>query len=73
MLLQPNTKPNTVHCSTGNTLDHSTEENPLEQNCEKVKSLPLLTVVQDGRRTGLPYLNGWVRIPPPLWRGPITF
>ena len=41
--------------------------------CEKVKSLPLLTVVQEGRRTGLPYLNGWVRIPPPLWRGPITF
>ena len=41
--------------------------------CEKVKSLPLLTVVQEGRSTGLPYLNGWVRIPPPLWRGPITF
>ena len=37
--------------------------------CEKVKSLPLLTVVQEGRRTG----NGWVRIPPPLWRGLITF
>src|SRR4029434_6827172 len=42
-----------------------------EYVCEKVKSLPLLTVAQRGRRTGLPYLNGWVRVPPPLWRGSI--
>ena len=38
-----------------------------------MESFPLLTVAQRGKRTGLPYLNGWVRVPPPLWRGQINF
>ena len=46
---------------------------PISQkaSCEKVKSLPLLTVVHEGRKAGLHHRNGWVFVPLHLWTGPI--